>query len=258
MPVDPVHGWLDALVARHTTSLSRPEFLKAVRALSARYVERRSELPRRSPVDSAGKRAAFAAFFAPLHLLTTREVVRALGAAEGHVPQILDLGCGTGAASSGWALTCDRPPDILGIDRQAWALDEALWSWRSLGLRGRTRRADFVRSAIDLARRPASARNASVLAAWSINELDDPSRRALLPALLTLADVGYRVLVIEPLARTAVPWWTRWAETWQQHGGHAAEWKFEQALPPLLAELSDAAGFRRDSLGARTLWRGPR
>ena len=57
MLADPVHDWLGALVARHTSTLSRAEFLKAVRALSARYVERRQELPRRSPVDSAGKRA---------------------------------------------------------------------------------------------------------------------------------------------------------------------------------------------------------
>ena len=162
MPVDPVHDWLDALVARHTSALSRPEFLKAVRALSARYVERRAEIPRRSPVDSAGKRAAFAAFFAPLHLLTAREVARALGADEGLMPQLIDLGCGTGAASAGWALACDRPPDIVGIDRHAWSLDEAAWNWRSLGLRARTRRADLVHAVAELTRRPRPAQGTSV------------------------------------------------------------------------------------------------
>src|SRR4051794_40832473 len=73
-----IDRWCEALIARHTASLSRPEFLKAVRALSARYVEARGRLADRSPIDSAGKRAAFAAFYAPLHFVTMREVVRAL------------------------------------------------------------------------------------------------------------------------------------------------------------------------------------
>jgi hypothetical protein len=254
MPADPVDDWVDALVRRHTSTLSRPEFLKAVRALSARYVERRSDISERSPVDSAGKRAAFAAFFAPLHLLAAREIARALGAAGGPMPQLIDLGCGTGAASAGWALACDRAPAILGIDRRSWSLDEAAWNWRALGLRGRTRRADLVRTVADLARQPVPPRGTSLVAAWSINELDRAARGALLPALLTLVGRGYRALVIEPLARRAVPWWDEWSDRWQQHGGRAAEWKIERALPPVLADLSDAAGFRRDSLGARTLW----
>jgi hypothetical protein len=54
-------GWIDRVIERHTQSMTRPEFLKAVRALSARYVEQRAALRDRSPLDSAGKRAAFAA-----------------------------------------------------------------------------------------------------------------------------------------------------------------------------------------------------
>ena len=57
-----VDAWVEALQVRHRANLTTPEFLKAVRALSARYVERRAELPDRSPIDSAGKRSAFAAF----------------------------------------------------------------------------------------------------------------------------------------------------------------------------------------------------
>ena len=72
--------WLAALQHRHRAALTSAEFLKALRALSVRYVERRSELRSRSPLDSAGKRAAFAAFYAPLHFVTTQEVVRALSA----------------------------------------------------------------------------------------------------------------------------------------------------------------------------------
>jgi hypothetical protein len=248
-----IDKWLDALVARHTQSLSRPEFLKAVRALSARYVERRAEIRDRSPVDSAGKRAAFAAFFAPLHLLTTREIARVLSVEDEPITRIVDLGSGTGAASAGWALTCERPPELMGVDRQSWPLDEAAWNWRTLGLHGRTRRADLVRAATDLVRRK-PGRDTAVLAAWSINELDAGAREELRPILLTLAGMGCRVLVIEPLALSAVPWWNAWAREWEAHNGRADEWKFAAPLPPLLAELSDAAGFKRDTLGARTLW----
>ncbi len=71
--------------------MTRSEFLKAIRALSARYVERRGVLADRSPIDSAGKRAAFAGFYAPLHFLTVRAVVASPGrpAAGNHI----DRGC---------------------------------------------------------------------------------------------------------------------------------------------------------------------
>jgi hypothetical protein len=252
MPADALSAWLEALIARHTSTLTRSEFLKAVRALSARYVERRQELPRRLPADSPGKRAAFAAFFAPLHLITVREIVRAIRPPD-TTTQIVDLGCGTGVASAGWALADVRPPAIIGIDRLPWALDEAAWNWRILGLVGRTRRADMVRTAEVLARDGVDA-GTSLVAAWSVNELDANARAALLRALLALSDRGCRVLVIEPLARTAVPWWNEWTRAWQTRGGQAVEWKLDTALPAALAALSDEAGFRRETLGARTLW----
>src|SRR5207247_822586 len=65
MNSDQLDQWLEALGARHRSSFTSSEFLKALRALSARYVERRGALPARSPLDTAGKRAAFAAFYAP-------------------------------------------------------------------------------------------------------------------------------------------------------------------------------------------------
>ena len=159
-------GWLAALHERHRSALTSAEFLKALRALSARYVERRAELAGRSPLDSAGKRAAFAAFYAPLHFLTTREIVRALGLAperagtsahgarrtvidppkDGRTTRalIVDLGCGTGVASAAWARAQGGSPALLGIDSHPWALAEARWNWRKLGLKGETRRSDLV------------------------------------------------------------------------------------------------------------------
>jgi methylase of polypeptide subunit release factors len=178
---DPADAWLARVVERHTSALSSPEFLKAVRALSARYVERRSILGRRSATDSAGKRAAFAGFFAPLHFLTTRAVVRAIGACDQPISQIVDLGCGTGVASAAWALEYPHVPALSGVDREGWALEEAAWNWRQLGLAGRTRRGDFVRAAETLV--PSRA-GTGVILAWSANELAGDARTRLLRALL--------------------------------------------------------------------------
>ena len=70
--------WLSAVEARHLADLRFPEVARAIRALSSMYVERRSRLGRGGALDGAGKRAAFALFFAPLHLLTVRHIVQQL------------------------------------------------------------------------------------------------------------------------------------------------------------------------------------
>jgi hypothetical protein len=250
-------AWIDQAIGRHTRDFSTPEFLKAVRALSARYVERRADLGRRSPVDSAGKRAAFAGFFAPIHFLTARAAVEALGIADARVDHILDLGCGSGAVSAAWASAAATTPDIVGVDRDGWALDEAAWTWRTLGLNGRTRRGDLV-AALAPDRRGRARHDAStgIVLGWSANELAASERAALLEALGDAMSRGAQVLVIEPISGAAVPWWQEWASAWTRAGGRADLWKFTPALPPALAALSDAAGFRRDALGARTLWSG--
>ena len=248
-------NWLPLVIERHTRALSKPEFLKAVRALSARYVERRSDLARRSPTDSAGKRAAFAGFFAPLHFLTVRAIVSALGTGTPDLGTIVDLGCGTGPASAAWAGACETAPEVLGIDRQDWVLDEASWNWRVLGLKGRTRRGDLVREASRLARSASGSTGRGVVLAWSVNELADAARGELLPALLAVA-ARSPVLIVEPLSRAAAPWWDEWSRAWRQAGGRADEWKFDIDLPAALADLSGAAGFRREWLGARALSRG--
>ena len=249
-----VDDWLATLETRHRADLTPAEFLKAVRALSARYVERRAGLADRSAVDSAGKRAAFAAYYAPLHFLTTRAVVRAVGAAVGPLDDLIDLGCGTGAASAAWALEFARPPVITGIDDGGWALSEASWTWRTLGLRGRTRRGDLV-DATQRASRSRDSRPTALLFAWSVNELGPSERQRLLRVLSTPPAASRPLLVIEPLARAATPWWDAWTDALRPSGTRADEWQFDVALPPALARLDEAAGFRREHLGARTLWR---
>jgi hypothetical protein len=244
MPTD-VSGWIAALQPRHRGAFTNPEFLKAVRALSARYVERRGELPDRSPLDSAAKRSAFAAFYGPLHFLTVAHIVEALGLATSRATTLVDLGCGTGVASAAWASAMTPAPRIMGIDVHAWALDEAAWTWRTFGLDARTRRTDVLRARID--------DGAAVVAGWSVNELDHGSRRALLERLLDAAKRGSTSLIVEPIGRRATPWWPDWESAFRAAGGRADEWRFDDPLPPLLAELDEAAGFRRDALSAKTL-----
>jgi hypothetical protein len=249
-----VESWIDALLARHTAAFTTSEFNRALRALSARYVERRSTLPTRSPIDSAGKRSAFAAFYAPLHFFTAREIVRALRPAHGQLDTLVDLGCGTGVASAAWALECQARPTLQGVDKDDWAIGEAKWNWRSLDLRGRVNRGDLVRTVEDLAQ--TAQPRTGIIAGWSINELDAQARGRLLPALLKAANRGAEVLIIEPLARGVTPWWDEWADAVTAAGGRADEWKFDVPLPARLAEIDDSAGFSRERLGARTIAHG--
>src|SRR5882672_8691975 len=103
----PIDAWLSALEARHLADLTFPEVSRSLRALSATYVERRDRLREGAALAGAGKRAAFALFYGPLHYLLVREIVRAIPEATGGAvlsgpPTLIDLGCGTGAAGAAW------------------------------------------------------------------------------------------------------------------------------------------------------------
>jgi len=249
-------AWLEAWPARCAGAMTRSEFLKAIRALSVRYVERRGALPDRSPLDSAGKRAAFAGFYAPLHFVTTRAVIAGLGGPPARVRTIIDAGCGTGVASAAWASLGTAPVGIHGIDLNTWALDEARETWRALDFTGRGRRGDFVAELDRLTvsrSTPAESAGLGIILGWSLNELDANARLRAERAIVILAQRGARMLAIEPIARTVAPWWDDWAARSQAVGGRADEWRFPIALPPTLAALDREAGFTRDDLTARSL-----
>jgi hypothetical protein len=61
------------------------------------------------------------------------------------------------------------------------------------------------------------------------------------------------VLVLEPIARSAVPWWDATAARFLSAGGRADEWKLPFTLPPMQQLLDRAAGMRHQQLTARTL-----
>lgn len=241
--------WVRALEARHLADLRVPEVTRALRALSSAYVERRHKVASGSTLDSAGKRAAFALFYAPLHFLATQHVVAALDGTRAAPSTILDLGCGTGAAGAAWALARGGTAAIAGIDRHPWAVQEAKWTYRALGLRGHARQGD-------LSRLPRSAAGGAIVAAYLLNELPEAARASLEDQLVAAAGVGVRLLVLEPIARSISPWWDRSAERFRSIGGRADEWRVPLDLPPLLRTLDHAAGLNHRELKVRTIYAG--
>jgi hypothetical protein len=189
---DPFPRWLDALDARHRRELSFQEVRRGVQALSSLYVERRGRISEGAALEGAGKRAAFATFFAPLHFLLIREIVRSLGLSNTNPPGLLDLGCGTGAAGAAWAVEAARPPRVLGVDRNAWAVQEARWTYGVFGLENSTKTADISRFKL-----PAQT---AVVAAFILNELSEEGRNRWCDVLVRAVKEGVPVLIVEPIA----------------------------------------------------------
>ena len=248
---DPAGAWLGALEARHLADLRPAEVSRALRALSSAYVERRDRLARGAALDGAGKRAAFAMFYGPLHFLVVRAIVRALGAASAPVDLVADLGCGTGVAGAAWALACAPHARVHGIERHPWAADEARWTCATLGLDADIRCGDLARVRVP-------ARASAIVAAYTANELQDDARAALLREVVAAHARGARVLIVEPIAKSAVPWWPRWVEACRAGGGREDEWRFPAELPGITARLGRAAGLDHRELTARSLYWGVR
>ncbi len=245
---DPFRIWHDALEKRHLSNLTFQEVRRSVQALSSIYVESRGRLDSGAPLAGAGKRAAFAMFYAPLHFLLIRAIVNALGACTRVPETILDLGCGTGIAGAAWALACDPRPRVIGVDRNSWALQEARWTYQLLGLRGASRSAD-----LRTLRVPADT---AVIAAFTINELDDETRLRFLDQFLKAAERGAPVLVIEPIARRPINWWDDWAAAFKEQGGRDDRWRFKIELPERLRLMDKAAGLDHREITGKSLWIG--
>lgn len=240
-----VERWFDALQQRHLAELEWPEVTRALRALSSAYVQRRSKLAAGAALDGRGKRAAFALFYGPLHFAAVSSVLERLKSDDAPVclaGTVIDLGCGTGAAGAAWSLACGTRPRVTGVDRHPWAVAEAAWTYRFFGIAGTARRADAA-AALDP--------DAALVAAYTLNELEDAARQRILAA--ALASRG-GLLVVEPIARGVTPWWNSAAAAVIARGGRADDWKLPLDMPERWRLLDRAAGFRRDHLTARSLW----
>ena len=239
--------WIAALEARHLAELTFSEVSRALRALSSAFVERRQKLGGGAALSGAGKRAAFALFYGPLHHLLLTHIVETLPGATRKTPTLLDLGCGTGASGVAWARSCEKRPRLIGIDRHPWALGEAAETYRAFGMAATLRQGDIATA--NLPKGPAA-----ILAAFTLNELADPAREALLARLVERAGHGDRVLIVEPLAGFVARWWNRWRDAFEAAGGRAHEWRLRTELPPIVAKLDRAAGLNHREITGRSLW----
>ena len=248
-----VEGWLAKLEQRHLADLTLSETARALRALSSCYVERRSKLASGEALGSRGKRAAFALFYGPLHYFVTRAIVRELPSALDGLEHIIDLGCGTGAAGAAWAIeACARR--VTGYDRNPWAVAEANLTYRSFG-GGHSTLSVPLAMQRDLTRVVTrGGRETGILAAYAVNELTVEARALVLTELLTAHARGARVLVVEPIAKRALPWWTTWQSAFEHAGGREDEWRFPADLPQTQQSLARAAGLNPRELTARSLW----
>jgi cyclopropane fatty-acyl-phospholipid synthase-like methyltransferase len=162
---------------------------------------------------------------------------------------LLDLGCGAGACGAAWGSLVGR--NVIGVDSHPWAMAEAPHAYRAFELKFDVRRGSVARLSLP---RAADA----IVAGWMVNELDERSRAALLETLLDAASTGVGVLIVEPIATRATPWWQGWSDEFARLGGRASEWRFPVQLPNWLAKLDRAAGMHHDELTAKSLYIGPR
>ena len=251
------HGfdrWLQDTEARHLRDMTPTEVARALRALSATYVERRARLSGRGAFDTAGKRAAYALYYAPRRYQMLCHILAALPAASGAL-SILDIGCGTGAAGAAWAVHAGTGASIQAFDSHPWAVEETRLTLQAFGLRGDVRRGAIggtpgIRPWAD----GRGSQRRAILLSYMVNELTDDDRADLLPSLLAAAARGAHVLVMEPLSRKTSPWWARWAEAFVSAGGRADEWRVTLDLAEITRRLGDAAGLDAAGATGRTLY----
>jgi len=255
---DAVAGWIHDLETRHLADLTFQEVSRALRALSSAYVERRAKLADGAALSGAGKRAAFSLFYGPLHFLLVYHVAQHIDGACYPASSLVDLGCGTGASGAAWAIALrDRAiagqaavgaaVHVTAIDRHPWAVAEASRAYRRFGLAAEVRRGDVA--TVRLPTGPSA-----ILAAFTMNELPDAARDALLSRLLDRASRGDRILIVEPLAGFVAPWWSRWRDAFERAGGRADEWRVRVDLPPIVAKLDRAAGLNHREITGRSLF----
>ena len=115
--------------------------------------------------------------------------------------RIIDLGCGTGNAAPP---SRSKPPPGARVDRNAWAVAEANWTYKVLGLRGRATAGTIQREKVP------RAPGVAILAAYTINELPDTDRDVVLRKFAEAHKTGAQILIAEPIARRMNRWWDDW------------------------------------------------
>ncbi len=240
--------YLDALLERHLKDLKFSELTRALRALSAGYVEKREEGGLARALDGRGKRAAFGLYYGATHFLVTVALIRELdlGFAGAGRPTVLDLGCGTGVGGAAWALLSADPTLVIGADRSSFALHEARWTYQTLRVKGETSRS--ITQTLNSIRRPEG-----IVIGWTLNELDEAKRDLIAEGILPWVVKGSRLLVIEPVSKRVAPWWDEWTKRFPAHRCSVFEKKLRLDLPPKIALLARSAGLGTEAAAVRVL-----
>jgi hypothetical protein len=240
--------YLAALLHRHLADLKFSELTRALRALSAGYVEKREEGGPGRALDGRGKRAAFALYYGATHFLAARALIREfdLAFASPTRSTILDLGCGTGVCGAAWALESTGPARVVGADRSSFALHEARWTYQTLRLQAETSRS--ITETLHSIRRPEG-----VVIGWTLNELDDERRSLIAERVRPWVLKGSRLLVIEPVSKRVTPWWDEWTARFPKERSSVLEKRLRLDLPPKIALLARSAGLGTEATVVRAL-----
>ena len=134
---------------------------------------------------------------------------------------------------------------MIGIDRHPWAVGEAAHTYRQFALPATTRQGDAATSSLP---------KGALLAAFTLNELPDEAREALLETLLARAAGGDCILIVEPIAGSAARWWNGWSGRFESVGGRADEWRVRASLPAIVAKLDRAAGLKHHEITGKSIW----
>ncbi len=229
--------------------LSIRDLRRGIQSVSRVYVQERNAggLGGRA-TGGAARRAAFACYYAPLHFLTAWHLVQSGILAGSSAPsRIIDLGCGTAAVGSALSLWSGGVARVEGIEALGWAAREARQTFKALGLRGRVRRAQLPSGL------PRGAEGDWWVAGWFLNECDETVREGVLDELCAAARKGATVLILEPLAHAAAPWWKDTSARLLAEGWNTGLFKQEVELPDLLERLDQASGLDHSTLGVRWL-----
>jgi len=232
--------FVETVSKRYLKELQFAEIRRAVQALSQWYVQKRANLTPDKVFEGRGKRAAFSAYYAPLHYILVREIIENLQTPI--FKHLIELGCGTGLAGCAWLRRTPKAV-VTAYDIHAEAVKETNWTYSMLGVNGKA----VVRDA-----RQVSFNNCdAVLAAFYVNELSDTARSELLASLLKSKT---QILIVEPIAKSTTPWWNTWEAAFIKAGGRSDTWRFRPDLPEFLEKMDKAAKLDHQEVKGRSLY----
>lgn len=248
-----LEGWTEALHDKWAANLTFQELRKGAQAVSDVYVHGRAKggLAKRA-VDGRAKRAAFACYYGVIHAIVVSELFGPRGPLR--IPagvRCLDFGCGPGALGAGLAAGGAEPSSVHGLDLVGANVEMARWTYDWWGLTGGARVGRLPRAL-------GTPRTTDLIGfGWCVNELIPADRKALWGPLQAAVVAGSGILLIEPLSRRAVSWWSEAERALCHDGAKSIEFRVRVDLPTRVRDLDRATGLNHSEVGARVLFKPP-